>query len=199
MNRKEALKKLGLSFGVVIASPVLFHASCTKRSTTHFFNELELQLLIETCDIIIPGTNILPKASQAGVAEYIDHYIADMVEDDEQINLKSFMQQYMRAINPEKPIEYWVENTFSADWNTKNDWYDEINNFEKSTKDGEKSKISDEVAIFALLTNLKSLMIRAYRGSELVGEQFLAYDPIPGRHIGCIDLDEATGGKSWSL
>ena len=64
---------------------------------------------------------------------------------------------------------------------------------------GEKSKISDEVAIFALLTNLKSLMIRAYRGSELVGEQFLAYDPIPGRHIGCIDLNEATGGKSWSL
>ena len=88
MNRREALKKLGLSFGVVIASPVLFHASCIKRSTTHFFNELELQLLIETCDIIIPGTNILPKASQAGVAEYIDHYIADMVEDDEQINLK---------------------------------------------------------------------------------------------------------------
>jgi hypothetical protein len=109
------------------------------------------------------------------------------------------MQQYMRAINPEKPIEYWVEKTFSADWNTKNDWYDEINNFEKSTKDGEKSKISDEVAIFALLTNLKSLMIRAYRGSELVGEQFLAYDPIPGRYIGCIDLNEATGGKSWSL
>ena len=69
----EALKKLGLSFGVVITSPVLFHASCAKKSTTHFFNELELQLLIETSDIIIPGTNELPKASDVGVAEYIDH------------------------------------------------------------------------------------------------------------------------------
>ena len=199
MNRREALQKLGLSFGVIIASPVLFHASCSKKSTTYFFNELELQLLIETSNVIIPGTGDLPKASDVGVAEYIDHYVADIVEDNEQKQLRVFMQQYMKAISPEKPIKYWVENTFSADWNTKNDWYDEINNFEKSTKDGEKSKISDEVAIFALLTNLKSLMIRAYRGSELVGEQFLAYDPIPGRHIGCIDLDEATGGKSWSL
>lgn len=199
MNRREALQKLGLSFGIIIASPVLFHASCSKKSTTYFFNELELQLLIETSNVIIPGTGDLPKASDVGVAEYIDHYVADIVEDNEQTQLRVFMQQYMKAISPEKPVEYWVENTFSADWNTKNDWYDEINNFEKSTKDGEKSKISDEVAIFALLTNLKSLMIRAYRGSELVGEQFLAYDPIPGRHIGCIDLDEATGGKSWSL
>ena len=199
MNRKEALKKLGLSFGVVITSPVLFHASCTKKSTTHFFNELELQLLIETSDMIIPGTNELPKASDVGVAEYIDHYVADIVEDDEQKNLKSFMQQYMGAINTEKPIEYWVTNTFSVDWDTRDQWHDEINNFEKSTNQGRKSELSDEIAIFALLTNLKSLMIRAYRGSELVGEQYLAYDPIPGRQVGCIDLEEATGGRIWSL
>ena len=199
MNRREALKKLGLSFGVVITSPVLFHSSCTKKSTTHFFNELELQLLIETSDMIIPGTNELPKASDVGVAEYIDHYVADIVEDDEQKNLKSFMQNYMGAINTEKPIEYWVTNTFSADWDTRDQWHDEINNFEKSTNQGRKSKLSDEIAIFALLTNLKSLMIRAYRGSELVGEQYLAYDPIPGRQIGCIDLEEATGGRIWSL
>ncbi len=199
MNRREVLKKLGLSFGVVIASPVLFHASCGKKSTTHFFNELELQLLIETSDMIIPGSNVLPKASDVGVAEYVDHYVADIVEDDEQKQLRAFMQQYLKAINPEKPTEYWVQNTFSVEWDTRDQWHDEINNFEKSTKQGQKSELSDEIAIFALLTNLKSLMIRAYRGSELVGEQFLAYDPIPGRHIGCIDLDEATGGKSWSL
>ena len=121
--------------------------------------------------------------------------MADIVEDDEQKNLKSFMENYMGAINTEKPIEYWVTNTFSADWDTRDQWHDEINNFEKSTKQGQKSELSDEIAIFALLTNLKSLMIRAYRGSELVGEQYLAYDPIPGRQGGCIDLEEATGGR----
>ena len=104
MNRREALQKLGLSFGVIIASPVLFHASCSKKSTTYFFNELELQLLIETSNVIIPGTGDLPKASDVGVAEYIDHYVADIVEDDEQKQLRAFMQQYMKAISPEKPV-----------------------------------------------------------------------------------------------
>jgi len=199
MNRREALQKLGLSFGIVIASPVLFHASCAKKSSTHFFNEIELQLLTDTSDVIIPGTSELPKASDVGVAEYVDHYIADIVEEDEQKNLKSFMQQYVRAINPEKPIEYWVKQSFSSDWEIKESWKEEINNYDKLLANGSVASISDEVAVFALLTNLQSLMIRAYRGSELVGEQYLAYDPIPGRQVGCIELEEATGGRIWSL
>lgn len=199
MNRREALQKLGLSFGVIIASPVLFHASCSKKSTTYFFNELELQLLIEASDVIIPGTDELPKASDVGVAEYIDHYIADIVEDDEQKRLKLFMQQFLNAINPDKPVEYWVEQSFSSEWETKEAWRNEIEAYEKAQLNGVEMAVSDDVAIFAVLTNLHSLMIRAYRGSELVGEQILAYDPVPGQQIGCIDLDTATGGRIWSL
>ena len=199
MNRREALQKLGLSFGVIIASPVLFHASCSKKSTTYFFNELELQLLIEASDVIIPGTDELPKASDVGVAEYIDHFVADIVEDDEQKRLKLFMQQFLNAINPDKPVEYWVEQSFSSEWETKEAWRNEIEAYEKAQLNGVEMAVSDDVAIFAVLTNLHSLMIRAYRGSELVGEQILAYDPVPGQQIGCIDLDTATGGRIWSL
>ena len=43
-----------------------------------------------------------------------------------------------------------------------------------------KSKLSDEIAIFALLTNLKISYDTSLSCSELVGEQYLAYDPIPG-------------------
>ena len=199
MNRREALQKLGLSFGIVIASPVLFHASCAKKSSPHFFNEIELQLLTETSDVIIPGTSELPKASDVGVAEYVDHYVADIVEDDEQQRLRVFMQQYIKSISPDKPVEYWVEQSFSADWDMKEAWKEEIETYEKLLANGSEATVSDEVAVFALLTNLHSLMIRAYRGSELVGEQILAYDPVPGRQVGCIDLEEATGGRIWSL
>jgi len=198
MDRREALKKIGLSFGVVITTPLLLHR-CINVSTTYFFNEIEVQLLSDTADVIIPGTSELPKASDVGVAEYMDHYIADIVDDDEQKKLKSFMHQYIRAISPEKPIEYWVEQSFSSVLEIKESWKEEINNYEKLLANGSEASISNEVAIFALLTNLQSLMIRAYRGSELVGEQYLAYDPIPGRQVGCIDLEEATGGRIWSL
>ena len=34
---------------------------------------------------------------------------------------------------------------------------------------------------------------------EYIGEKVLAYDPVPGQQKGCVDLIEATGGKSWSI
>lgn len=197
MDRREALKKMGLSFGVIVASPILFN-SCTKHSQTHFFNELELQLISDTADVIIPGTDKLPKASDVGVAQYIDHYILDIVDSDEQSRIKSFTKRYLSVINPQKPIEFWVEHAFLSPEVETDNWLKEIDNFGNNDSDTD-ANLSDSAAIYALLTNLKSLMIRAYRGSEFVGEQILAYDPVPGRQVGCVDLQEATGGRIWSL
>ena len=47
--------------------------------------------------------------------------------------------------------------------------------------------------------NLRNSSVWAYKTSELIGETVLAYAPIPGKQQGCISLDEATGGKAWSL
>lgn len=198
MDRREALKKIGLSFGVVITTPLLLHR-CTNVSTTYFFNEIEVQLLSDTADVIIPGTKELPKASDVGVAQYIDHYILDMVESEEQDRLKMFIKRFLTAIGPDKPIEFWVEQTLMASSDRKDQWSNEINNFSSEEAHNAAEILTEEAAVYALLTNLKSLMIRAYRGSEYVGEQILAYDPVPGRQIGCIDLQEATGGRIWSL
>ena len=197
MERREALKKMGLSFGVIIASPILFN-SCTKESQTYFFSELELQLISDTADVIIPGTDKLPKASDVGVAQYIDHYILDIVDNDEQSRIKSFTKRYLSVINPQKPIEFWVEHAFLSPEVETNNWLKEIDNFGNNDSDTDAT-LSDSAAVYALLTNLKSLMIRAYRGSEFVGEQILAYDPVPGRQVGCVDIQQATGGRIWSL
>jgi hypothetical protein len=43
------------------------------------------------------------------------------------------------------------------------------------------------------------MSIWAYKTSQKIGEEVLAYDPIPGKLQGCISLEEATGGKVWSL
>ena len=52
--------------------------------------------------------------------------------------------------------------------------------------------------ISQFLNQIKGQSIWAYRNSELVGETILPYDPIPGQAY-CGDLQELTGGKSWSL
>ena len=49
------------------------------------------------------------------------------------------------------------------------------------------------------MANIMKERIWAYKKSELIGENILAYDPVPGIQKGCISLDEATDGKAWSL
>jgi hypothetical protein len=46
---------------------------------------------------------------------------------------------------------------------------------------------------------LRSLTILAYKSSELIGTEVLAYLPVPGEFIPCGDLEELTGGRLWSL
>ena len=56
-----------------------------------------------------------------------------------------------------------------------------------------------ETQVLNSLRGLRSTAIWAYKTSEQIGETVLAYDPVPGKQLGCISLEEATGGKSWSL
>ena len=52
---------------------------------------------------------------------------------------------------------------------------------------------------YNFLNSLRSRGVSAFKMSEYIGEKVLAYSPIPGQQIGCVDLAEATGGKAWSI
>ena len=59
--------------------------------------------------------------------------------------------------------------------------------------------LDEEKIASSFTTELRNLTINAFRTNEYIGENILAYQPVPGRNVGCVDLDEATGGKAWSL
>ena len=63
----------------------------------------------------------------------------------------------------------------------------------------EKDPKNEDAIIFKTLDNLRSSSIWAFKTTEEIGENVLAYVPIPGSQKGCIPLSEATGGKAWSL
>lgn len=46
---------------------------------------------------------------------------------------------------------------------------------------------------------LRSLTVNAFKTNEFIGENVMAYAPIPGQQKGCVDLMETTGGKAWYL
>ena len=58
---------------------------------------------------------------------------------------------------------------------------------------------SEEIARYAFANQIRDAAIWAYKSSEYVGEEVLAYLPVPGEYIGCGDLNELTGGKDWSI
>ena len=52
--------------------------------------------------------------------------------------------------------------------------------------------------VFETLKGLRGRAVWAYKTSEKIGEDVLAYDPVPAEQKGCIPLSE-TNGKAWSL
>lgn len=47
--------------------------------------------------------------------------------------------------------------------------------------------------------SIRDMTIMGYKTTEFIGENVLAYQPIPGEYIPCSDLDELTGGKAYSI
>ena len=138
-------------------------------------------MLIDIVDIIIPKTDT-PSANEVNVVEFLDKYYKEILDDNRQKWLK---ETYASLLN-------LIKSNYSDTINdlTEDNYKDLLDNH--MILNGESNDISE------LLKNIKSDTIWAYKISEFVGENVLAYDPIPGVAY-CGDLEELTGGKSWSL
>lgn len=215
MDRREALKKIGLSFGFLVGAPTAISIlqGCSGTSTLQqpqFFSEEEAEVLTKIVDIIIPASGGTPSASEVNVPQFIDQYVHEVVSLDEQDRTKEYFGKFIEKLKKdsskdnasqltEEDIEPAIADSFNKTREEEQEIFKQINNYVQAKQNGEGAELFEEVASYALLTNLRGLTIWSYKTSEKVGEEILAYDPIPGRQEGCIDLQEATGGKAWSL
>ncbi|MDG2174106.1 MAG: gluconate 2-dehydrogenase subunit 3 family protein [Flavobacteriaceae bacterium] len=186
MKRRDALKNIGLSAGLIVATPTVISLlnSCSTDSNKWspvFLNKEQSKVLIDIVDIIIPKTDT-PSANEVNVVEFLDKYYKEILDDNRQKWLK---ETYASLLN-------LIKSNYSDTINdlTEDNYKDLLDNH--MILNGESNDISE------LLKNIKSDTIWAYKISEFVGENVLAYDPIPGVAY-CGDLEELTGGKSWSL
>jgi hypothetical protein len=136
---------------------------------------------MDIVDVIIPKTDT-PSANEVNVVEFLDKYYKEILDDNRQKWLK---ETYVSLLN-------LIKSNYSDTINdlTEDNYKDLLDNH--MILNGESNDISE------LLKNIKSDTIWAYKISEFVGENVLAYDPIPGVAY-CGNLEELTGGKSWSL
>ena len=200
MDRRKALKGLGLSLGYVVATPAILSMlqSCKKDAAStvswkpQFFSAEEGSVVESLVDLILPKTADLPGASDVNVAEFIDLYTSKVSGKEEQEGYKKGLAAVIEALG--KPV-----NKLTTD-----DYDRLLAKYLKASKEEQEAfrKNEKDGAVLGTLMGLRGSAIWAYKTSELVGEEILAYDPVPGEQKGCITVEEATGewgGRAWSL
>ncbi|ULC60854.1 gluconate 2-dehydrogenase subunit 3 family protein [Flaviramulus sp. BrNp1-15] len=211
MERRKAIKNLGLSLGFVVSTPTILNILQGCKSNVEpwlpvFFNIEEGNVLEKLVDIILPKTDT-PGALDVNVPQFIDTFINETFETEEKADIKT---QFSLLINTIKTkynqniddVSYenyddLLASYFKIDDEKLTSWEKQIEAYKAS----ENKNVSgyENALQFDILNNIRSMSVFAFKTSELIGEKVLAYNPIPGTYIPCGNLDELTKGKAWSL
>lgn len=200
MERRDALKNIGLSFGAITMSSTLASLvqSCSTGEATwipKFFSVDEAELVEKTLALILPTTPEIPGASELNLAQFIDGFIDIISKQEEKEEMKAgiglFLSTTLTSTGKEE-----VSDLSSEDIDGRLAYYLNADAAQQKAWNDEKG---DDASNFSILKSLRSRGIWAFKISQEIGENVLAYAPVPGEQKGCIDLQEATGGKAWSL
>lgn len=215
MDRRKALKNMGLAMGYTVAAPTLISImqSCAGEPvlewTPDFFNKDQGAVLTKLVDIILPKTDT-PSASEVQVNLFIDRFINEVSDKEQQdftkLSMGRFLEKATKDAGKEKIADLTsedLEKTLAATLKISKDVEKSngkaVQDYMMALAEGKEALLDDEIASHAFATNLRGMTIMGYKTSEHIGEKVLAYLPLPGEYVGCGDVQELTGGKAWSL
>lgn len=195
MNRRDALKSLGLSLGYVVATPTILSMlqSCTAHDEKWkplFFSDKQAYVLKNLVDLILPTTSTSPGALDVNVPQFIDFYTSETALDEAKDLYETGLDAIIEELEMSSTEPFHVE---------KEKFEGLLNKYLRLTPEQQLPYIEQEDSVFMTLLKIRDQSVWAYLTSQEVGENILAYDPIPGQQIGCMSLKEATDGKAWSL
>lgn len=208
MNRRTALKNLTASIGYTIATPTILSilSSCNNNNPTWkplFLSEDEKHIVTNLADIILPKTE-LPGALDVNIPQFIDLMYHDIETTENKNIFKKGASLFTEKaiLNSKKPISELSKKDFSILLNSyfnvsEEDSKNIINQLKNHVKNIPQTK-QDTYYIYKFLYTVREYTIFGYCTSEQIGENVLAYDPVPGIQLGCISTKE-TNGKAWSL
>ena len=192
MDRRIALKNMGLSLGYVVATPTLLSLvqSCKTETvlewTPDFFAPEEGSVLTHLVDIILPKTDT-PAASEVQVNLFIDQFADQVMEKPQKEFVKMSMGKFIekalqdsgktdaKALLPED-LEPVLASALKIDKAQEMQHRESIGKFMEAQEKTGNGTISDDAARFAFADNLRGMTIWGYKTSEYIGEEVLAYD-----------------------
>ncbi|MBB6522545.1 gluconate 2-dehydrogenase subunit 3 family protein [Pseudoteredinibacter isoporae] len=208
ISRREALKTFALSTGAVVSTGTLgsLLQGCQTQSqaalewSPEFFSPKEAEIISRCADIILPRTES-PGALDVAVPQFIDLLYKDIFSAEQakrfQLGIEMFNLRFRKQHHGQ-----FSQSEATQQSEFVHSLYDlpeaEEQRLLELIKKGEPEP-QDKVdyALYSFLISMRELTIQAYFTSETIGEQHLAYLPIPGEYDGDFKADENT--KVWSL
>ncbi len=217
MERRSALKNMGMAFGYAVATPTLLSLlnSCKDQPafaewTPNFLDKDKGFALAQTLDVILPKTDT-PSATEVNVHTFIDAYLDEVIPLEQRDFVMMKMDKFYDKVLADsgkaslmdiEPAD--IEPVLKTYLTKRSDEEEELQseaimNYMEAIMKGGAASLDDEISRFSFATELRDLATWAYKSSEYVGEEVLAYLPIPGEYVACGDLNTLTGGKAWSI
>ena len=214
MQRRTALKNIGLSFGALTLSStvVSLFESCqtgTAAWAPEFFTPEQAGFVSKVIDVMLP-TTITPGANDLNLTQFMDGYMQYVASPEDRnfaqmalpivskLTLEAAGKTEIAAITNED-VDVQLNRFLRADEATQEARSKAFDTWAEAMKKGETPAVPEEGAAQVMINSLRSLAVFAFKNSEVIGETVLAYAPVPGEQKGCISIEEATGGRAWSL
>ncbi|MGS0525584.1 gluconate 2-dehydrogenase subunit 3 family protein [Zobellia nedashkovskayae] len=191
MDRRKALKNMGMALGYTVATPTLLSIvqSCKNETvlewTPEFFTKDQGAVLTKLVDIILPKTDT-PSASETQVNIFIDRFADQVMEKEQQdffkMSMDRFIEKALKDAGKEKAADLTPEELepvlAAALKVTKEDQVTNnlaVKQYNEAIAEGKEALLDDGIARFAFANNLRGMTIWGYKTSEYVGEKVLAY------------------------
>ncbi len=213
MNRRQLIKNLGLGGVALVATPSVLSLlqSCKNEPvfTPSFLSMEQGKALRHIVDLIIPSDEAIPGAVDVGVHQFIDSFWNEVITLENQEHTKAGFDALANRLLDATGKTF--ETAAAADYDTLLSRYltaskEEGKAFNKTLgayyqayKKDKTVKPDPDAGAYSILGNIRGMTIWGWKSSEEIGENVLAYEPIPAQQVGCLPVSEATGGKAYSL
>lgn len=197
MERREALRLsaalMGTGLSGIVFPGMLQGCKVDTRSdwTPVFFSPQQAAVVAEMAEHLLPATQT-PGAKAVYVDRFLDALLSECFDEASQKKFLDGLEAFQEKCRKQ------TGKGFEAAGKEERDALfseEEQVGFEPARYLwGNKIREEGEASFYR---QFKGLVLFGYFSSEEVGKNVLAYDPIPGKFIGCLPLDEV--GKAWAL
>lgn len=197
MKRREALRISGISLGFGISGIGMSSliSSCKQDvasgKSISFLDESQLKFVSTLADVILPATANGPAAIEVKTAEFINHFIDKVYNEEAKSRFSKELEQLIAQCKTlsGKPMN-------ELDDAQKKDFVGKLESDGYVPAKSIWGNPVEDGSPLPFYKELKSLIMMAYFGSEKVGKEVLVYAQLAPNFLGCVDVTSETRLRS---